>query len=415
MGKSYVENSLKRFLKRKVKITLGLVVAFMITGTVSLGAETEIKHEEHKNQVEWEQVAEAEKYLTSTKDKFEGNISGNYIKIENSGNKISYDIIKSLFNKNFTSTSITFEKEKISDETLKNIDSTLKILDTNFNQKFSDNEVKNIGIINNVSTASALEVGNLMKQHMHARQIIKTIKENYEMSYQFIESKQKTEAILTVCATGFGSAKKIGELLKNSLPKSIPLEIIPYDYQSLVTHGIEDNIFSEYDVKMLIGTLDPKVPGVKYMPMENIVTNDEVHYLHELIGKYLSDDELKMFNENVAKNFTLDNIVNHLTILNPQKVMEDVEEIVSELEKLFKCSLDITTKVGVYVHLSCLIERLILRQGITESEGMEDFAKKYPDLIENIKNIFSGVEYRYSVEIPIPEIRYLLNYFNFDE
>lgn len=166
---------------------------------------------------------------------------------------------------------------------------------------------------------------------------------------------------------------------------------------------------------MLIGTLDPKVPGVKYMPMENIVTNDEVHYLHELIGKYLSDDELKMFNENVAKNFTLDNIVNHLTILNPQKVMEDVEEIVSELEKLFKCSLDITTKVGVYVHLSCLIERLILRQEITESEGMIDFAKKYPDLIENIKDIFSGVEYRYSVEIHVPEIRYLLNYFDFDE
>ena len=32
MGKNYVESSLKRFLKRKVKITLGLVVAFMITG-----------------------------------------------------------------------------------------------------------------------------------------------------------------------------------------------------------------------------------------------------------------------------------------------------------------------------------------------------------------------------------------------
>ena len=164
MGKSYVENSLKRFLKRKVKITLGLVVAFMITGTVSLGAETEIKHEEHKNQVEWEQVAEAEKYLTSTKDKFEGNISGNYIKIENSGNKISYDIIKSLFNKNFTSTSITFEKEKISDETLKNIDSTLKILDTNFNQKFSDNEVKNIGIINNIDNTGYNEGINLIGQ-----------------------------------------------------------------------------------------------------------------------------------------------------------------------------------------------------------------------------------------------------------
>ena len=39
MRKNYVENSLKRFLKRKVKITLGVVVTFLITGAVSFGAE----------------------------------------------------------------------------------------------------------------------------------------------------------------------------------------------------------------------------------------------------------------------------------------------------------------------------------------------------------------------------------------
>ena len=43
MGKNYIESSLKRFLKRKVKITLGVVVTFLITGMVSFGAETEIK------------------------------------------------------------------------------------------------------------------------------------------------------------------------------------------------------------------------------------------------------------------------------------------------------------------------------------------------------------------------------------
>ena len=41
MGKSYVESSLKRFLKRKVKITMGFVVAFMIMGTGAFSAETE--------------------------------------------------------------------------------------------------------------------------------------------------------------------------------------------------------------------------------------------------------------------------------------------------------------------------------------------------------------------------------------
>ena len=39
MGNRLAENSLKRFLKRKVKVTLGLVVGFLITGSVGYGAE----------------------------------------------------------------------------------------------------------------------------------------------------------------------------------------------------------------------------------------------------------------------------------------------------------------------------------------------------------------------------------------
>ena len=39
MGRNYAENSLKKFLKRKVKITMGVVVSFLITGAVAFGAE----------------------------------------------------------------------------------------------------------------------------------------------------------------------------------------------------------------------------------------------------------------------------------------------------------------------------------------------------------------------------------------
>ncbi len=61
MGKSYIENSLKRFLKRKVKITLGLVVTFMITGMVSFA---EVTAEEGSTQ--WHKK-QAEKYLAGIK------------------------------------------------------------------------------------------------------------------------------------------------------------------------------------------------------------------------------------------------------------------------------------------------------------------------------------------------------------
>ena len=128
MGKNYVENSLKRFLKRKVKITLGLVVAFMITGAVSLGAETEIKHEEHKNHWEWEQVAEAEKYM-SQKDNIsvekidKTNLVGeNTLEVAITDKKLTATISGAIGNSNYE-----IDLDNTSDETKKHINSGLKV------------------------------------------------------------------------------------------------------------------------------------------------------------------------------------------------------------------------------------------------------------------------------------------------
>ena len=63
MGKNYVESSLKRFLKRKVKITLGLVVAFMITGAVG-----------YANPI----IADGGEPINKNDTSFEMNISSDY-------------------------------------------------------------------------------------------------------------------------------------------------------------------------------------------------------------------------------------------------------------------------------------------------------------------------------------------------
>ena len=63
MSNGYIESSLKRFLKRKVKVTLGLIVAFMITGTVGFGAE-EGTIEWHKQQADEWLAGRGQKALT---------------------------------------------------------------------------------------------------------------------------------------------------------------------------------------------------------------------------------------------------------------------------------------------------------------------------------------------------------------
>lgn len=63
------------------------------------------------------------------------------------------------------------------------------------------------------------------------------------------------------------------------------------------------------------------------------------------------------------------------------------------------------------MHISCLLERLILKQGIDYVEGMEEAIRAKQERVEKVKDAFSGVEMRYSVELPAPEALYVLNYF----
>ncbi len=112
MGKSYVENSLKRFLKRKVKITLGFVVAFMITGTVSFGAD---------NVFDDENKVTAEKWLA-------GHTNGNKVSDLNGKFSIENGKIK-IEGKEITD----INSLELSNEVLENLTAMTGLLDKNIN------------------------------------------------------------------------------------------------------------------------------------------------------------------------------------------------------------------------------------------------------------------------------------------
>ncbi len=269
----------------------------------------------------------------------------------------------------------------------------------------------NIGLMNYVSTATALEVGQLIQQGKPVKDILSQVQQQFSLSTHFIEGMQKQDAILTICATGFGVAKKISELLTASFPKAIALQVIPYDYHSVLEHGREDTIFTQYDVQLIVGTLDPQIEGKEFLALESVVDEAGIQTLLGHVAPYFSEQEQQCFRQNIMKNFTLSNIVNHLTILNPEKVIDDVEDFVMELETRLALSVDPTVRMGLYVHVSCLIERLMLRQGIDHVEGIEAFKAQHAWKMEQVREAFSGIEMHYSVEISDPEIMYILNYF----
>ena len=147
MGKSYVENSLKRFLKRKVKITLGLVVTFMITGMVSLGADKPVE--------EMNDFEKAEHYLAglNNEDNKLENLMTSFQDVTNGTEGIKLDkakneIVLEKFKNNGTGNIvISLKNENISNETAKNIKTALENGAKNINNIGRSSKGINEGIL----------------------------------------------------------------------------------------------------------------------------------------------------------------------------------------------------------------------------------------------------------------------------
>ena len=149
MGKNYAESSLKHYLKQKVRITLGLVVTFLITGAFAFAEGTAEKPVEEMSDFEKAEYYlqginnennKLSKLMNSFKDVTNGTEG---IKLDKDNNKINLE----KFNKG-NDIEITLNNENISNETAKNIKTAL------------ENGANNITNINNIGDKTLSNVTN---------------------------------------------------------------------------------------------------------------------------------------------------------------------------------------------------------------------------------------------------------------
>lgn len=55
------------------------------------------------------------------------------------------------------------------------------------------------------------------------------------------------------------------DLFSGSLPRPIETAVIAYDYYRLIQSREEDELFGRYDVKLLIGAMDPGFEGIPFL------------------------------------------------------------------------------------------------------------------------------------------------------
>ncbi|TLQ06940.1 PRD domain-containing protein [Marinilactibacillus psychrotolerans] len=267
-----------------------------------------------------------------------------------------------------------------------------------------------IVIMNNVNTPLAIAIGENLQKKLSLKEMIEQSIKDAKLDWEIIYPQEnKRKILLTTCFTGIGTAKQVCTLLEKSVPSSCDLKIFPYEYNILKEKKRNEPVFSMYDVLGVIGTADPEIKNTPYLSLEDLISGDKEQKLTDWLRDVMTPEESKIFNTNIIRNFSLEKVIDSVTILDTEKVMREIEIFMRELENLTNITINNAKKLALYVHVSCLIERLIRNIPIESYMGYDSLYQCHKSNLHYIKEAFSVIEKDYSVEIPESEIAYIFD------
>lgn len=267
-----------------------------------------------------------------------------------------------------------------------------------------------IVIMNNVTTPLAIAIGENIKHQRTLSELASKAAAEAVLDWEIIYPEEnRTKALLTTCQTGIGTATQICHLLEKSLPGTCELKILPYEYRVLEEKKLDETVFSIYDVIGIIGTDDPQIETIPYLSLEALISGDEQQVLSEWLSQVMTTEENQIFNRNVIRNFSLEKVIDSVTILDTDKVMSEIDLFMRDLELAGRIQLSNAKKLALYVHVSCLIERLIRNVPIEDYEGYSTLYQCHEEPLKILKRAFSVIERDYSVTIPDSEIAYIFD------
>lgn len=263
-----------------------------------------------------------------------------------------------------------------------------------------------IGVVNNVSTGIALEIGTGLIAGEPLSELLPAATAACASRYRIAEAQNMEQAVVFCSEGGAQAAERIRDLVEQSIGVPTSLHFIAGSPAQLRGEGAT----GRYDVIAAIGTDNPGLEGVPFIALEDLISGGGGTEVDKVFSRILDEGELARFHQNLVKSLTLRNVIESITILNPERVLGEVEQAVDRLQELTGERLRANTMIGLCVHLCCLIERLITKSAIESYAGIDSFEIDHGDFVEAFQQSFNDITARYGVEVPMAEIAYAFDY-----
>jgi len=272
--------------------------------------------------------------------------------------------------------------------------------------KISRNVDGDLVIVNNVSTAFALELGFSLFDKADIYRITQMDMSQFNMKMQYYKGLSQKPNIIVSCISGEGIAVEIKEILSRYV-NTDEIDILTMDYSELKKQLNRGSAEDFHNTIVVFTTTPLSSTVVPVMNVEDLVNGFTNPSFPEFM---LNKENVREFTNDIIKLFTLKGVASRLRFLNPEVVMQEVDQVIRGYENYYHVQLANFLRINLFLHTSIMIERVLVKEesgkiDSIDTEGINEESRKF---IEVSKDIFKSIMMKYKIEISDAE--YLLLY-----
>lgn len=272
--------------------------------------------------------------------------------------------------------------------------------------KISRNVDGDLVIVNNVSTAFALELGFSLFDKADIYRITQMDMSQFNMKMQYYKGLSQKPNIIVSCISGEGIAVEIKEILSRYV-NTDEIDILVMDYSELKKQLNRGSAEDFHNTIVVFTTTPLSSTVVPVMNVEDLVNGFTNPSFPEFM---LNKENVREFTNDIIKLFTLKGVASRLRFLNPEVVMQEVDQVIRGYENYYHVQLPNFLRINLFLHTSIMIERVLVKEesgkiDSIDTEGINEESRKF---IEVSKDIFKSIMMKYKIEISDAE--YLLLY-----
>lgn len=262
-----------------------------------------------------------------------------------------------------------------------------------------------IGIITGINTGLALNIGKQLSAGDTLKNILSALPAECFPKSRLIQPRiPKRLLIITTCISGQGTAIKIQHMLEESFFDVPQLQIRAIDFLHLKDPGVIQKLKNDFQIIAIVGTDNPRIQEIPFVSIEKLIRGEGEGRLENLFGSSLSSEHSQRILNRLLANFSLENMVSSITIIDARLLIQDIEVLLTRLEQYLKTSFSNELKINLMIHISAMMERLVRSNPIPEYAGLDELKNQHPDFLFLFQRAFLLMEQKYGVNITDTEI-----------